>query len=88
MLQAVQLPAGITDLNTGLSNVDRDALTIKQKKNKKNFDGYLLIFIYIQNSKFDFFKDFKKSDNIIGTYVCIFITWTDYCYIKLSQFVK
>jgi hypothetical protein len=26
MLQAVQLPAGITDLNTGLANMYRDAL--------------------------------------------------------------
>jgi len=27
MFQAVQLPTGITDLATGLSNVDRDTLT-------------------------------------------------------------
>ena len=32
MLQAVQFPAGITDLNTGLSNVDRDALTLKSEQ--------------------------------------------------------
>jgi len=30
VLQAVQLPAGITDLDTGLSDVDRDALTLEK----------------------------------------------------------
>ena len=30
VLQAVQFPAGITDLDTGLANVDRDALTLKR----------------------------------------------------------
>ena len=29
MLKAVQLPAGITDLHTGLADVDGDALTLK-----------------------------------------------------------
>ena len=29
VLQAVELPAGITDLATGLANVDGDALTLK-----------------------------------------------------------
>ena len=29
VLQAVQLPAGVTDLDTGLSNMDRDTLTLK-----------------------------------------------------------
>ena len=33
MLQTVQLPACITDLHTGLSNVDRDTLTLKKKVN-------------------------------------------------------
>lgn len=30
MFQAVQLPAGITDLNSGLSDMDRDAFTLKK----------------------------------------------------------
>jgi hypothetical protein len=29
MLQTVQLPAGITNLDTGLTNVDRDTLTLE-----------------------------------------------------------
>ena len=29
VLQAVQFPAGITDLNTGLANVDGDAFALK-----------------------------------------------------------
>jgi len=35
VLQAVQLPAGITDLDTSLSDVDRDALTLKIEKSFK-----------------------------------------------------
>jgi hypothetical protein len=31
MLQAVELPAGIANLATGLANVDGDALTLKRK---------------------------------------------------------
>jgi hypothetical protein len=30
MFQAVQLPTGIADLNSSLSNMDRDTLTLKQ----------------------------------------------------------
>ncbi len=33
MLQAVELPAGIADLATGLADVDGDALTLVKKKN-------------------------------------------------------
>lgn len=32
MLQAVQLPASIADLDTSLTNVDRDTLTLDGKK--------------------------------------------------------
>ena len=32
MLKAVQFPASIADLTTGLANVNRDALALKQKK--------------------------------------------------------
>ena len=31
VLQAVELPAGITDLGTGLAKMNRDALTLKEK---------------------------------------------------------
>ena len=31
VLQTVQLPAGITDLNTGLANMDGDTFTLKKK---------------------------------------------------------
>jgi len=31
VLKAVELPAGIADLDSGLSNVDRDALTLQRK---------------------------------------------------------
>ena len=31
MLQAVQLPACVADLNSGLTHVDRDTLTLKQR---------------------------------------------------------
>lgn len=32
MLKTVQFPASITDLDTGLSNVDRDTFTLLQNK--------------------------------------------------------
>lgn len=32
VLQTVQLPAGISDLDTGLANVDRDTFTLERKK--------------------------------------------------------
>ena len=32
VLQTVELPAGIADLHSGLSNVDRDALTLYEEK--------------------------------------------------------
>jgi hypothetical protein len=32
MLQAVELPAGVANLATGLANVDRNALPLKIKK--------------------------------------------------------
>ena len=36
MLQAVQLPTGISNLNSGLANVDRNTLTLKNKKKRIN----------------------------------------------------
>lgn len=39
MLQAVQLPAGVSHLNTSLANVDRDALTLRGKEKKKGNMG-------------------------------------------------
>ena len=33
VLKAVQLPAGITDLYSGLADVDRDTLTLEGRKN-------------------------------------------------------
>ena len=36
VLQAVQLPAGIADLNAGLANVDTDALTLQGQKKKEH----------------------------------------------------
>ncbi len=40
VLQTVQLPAGITNLDSGLSDVDGDTLTLEKKKNltKSQFD--------------------------------------------------
>jgi hypothetical protein len=35
MFQAVELPAGIANLDTGLANVDGDALTLWKGKKKK-----------------------------------------------------
>ena len=35
VLQTVELPAGIADLHSGLSNVDRDALTLRYGKSLK-----------------------------------------------------
>jgi hypothetical protein len=32
VLKAVEFPAGITDLDSSLSNVDRDALTLKEER--------------------------------------------------------
>lgn len=32
MFKTVELPAGITNLNTSLANVDRNALTLKKRK--------------------------------------------------------
>ena len=36
VLQAVQFPAGITDLDTGLANMDGDAFTLWAKRSRKN----------------------------------------------------
>ena len=33
VLQTVQLPAGVTDLDSGLADVDRDTFTLEGKKN-------------------------------------------------------
>ena len=33
MFKTVQLPASVTDLATGLANVDGDAFTLRRKKN-------------------------------------------------------
>ena len=40
VLQAVQLPAGIADLHSGLAHVDRDTLTLdrKRERNEVNVD--------------------------------------------------
>ena len=35
VLQAVQLPAGVSDLDSSLSDVDRDTLTLKDKEMEK-----------------------------------------------------
>ena len=35
MLQAVQLPAGVTDLDTSLTNVDRNTFTLEREKGKR-----------------------------------------------------
>lgn len=35
MLETVKLPAGISDLDTGLANVDRDALSHFARENRK-----------------------------------------------------
>ena len=36
VLQAVELPAGVTDLATSLADVDRDALTLKVNLSSSN----------------------------------------------------
>ena len=46
MLQAVQLPAGVANLNPGLTNVDRDALTLKRRIN--NLDRLGMAVMYSQ----------------------------------------
>ena len=44
MFQAVQLPAGVANLDTGLTNVDRDALTLwKEEKYYSTTSIYLFI---------------------------------------------
>ena len=45
VLQAVQLPAGIADLDTGLSNMDRDALTLQRKKTEMQLVRRIAIYL-------------------------------------------
>ena len=41
MLQAVQLPTSITDLNSGLTNVDRNTLTLKWKEKRERLNFHI-----------------------------------------------
>ncbi len=39
MFQTVEFPAGISDLNSGLANVDRDTFTLKKNRREKILGG-------------------------------------------------
>lgn len=44
VLQTVQLPAGIADLNTGLANVDRNAFPLKKKNHLYKYKALMTLF--------------------------------------------
>jgi len=49
MLQAVELPAGIANLATGLADVDRDALTLGRRNKLDFYANYHQIHMQTQN---------------------------------------
>ena len=52
VLQAVQLPAGIANLHSGLADVDWDAFTLQKKHEKNEY--------FIMEKRYKFFCEKKK----------------------------